>query len=31
MQAYDRPIYIADAAVYLMKKKPELGIRIPTS
>ena len=26
MQAYDRPIYIADAAVYLMKKKPELGI-----
>ena len=23
------PIYIADAAVYLMKKKPELGIKNP--
>ncbi len=27
--AYDSPIYIADAAVYLMKHKPELGITDP--
>ena len=27
--AYDSPIYIADAAVYLMKHKPELGIKNP--
>ena len=27
--AYDSPIYIADAAVYLMAKKPELGIKNP--
>jgi putative spermidine/putrescine transport system substrate-binding protein len=29
VQAYDGPIYIADAALYLMKKKPELGITDP--
>jgi putative spermidine/putrescine transport system substrate-binding protein len=29
VQAYDGPIYIADAALYLMKKKPELGIANP--
>ncbi len=29
MQAFDGPIYIADAALYLMKKKPELGIKDP--
>ncbi len=29
--AYDSPIYIADAALYLMKTKPELGIRDPYS
>ena len=29
MQAYDGPIYIADAALYLMTKKPELGIKNP--
>ena len=29
MQAYDGPIYIADAALYLMAKKPELGIKDP--
>ena len=29
VQAYDGPIYIADAALYLMKKKPELGIKNP--
>ena len=29
MQAYDGPIYIADAALYLMTKKPELGIKDP--
>jgi putative spermidine/putrescine transport system substrate-binding protein len=29
VQAYDGPIYIADAALYLMKKKPELGIADP--
>ena len=27
--AYDSPIYIADAAVYLMAHKPELGIKNP--
>jgi putative spermidine/putrescine transport system substrate-binding protein len=27
--AYDSPIYIADAAVYLMKTKPDLGITNP--
>lgn len=27
--AYDSPIYIADAALYLMKSKPELGITYP--
>ncbi|KAB0680226.1 ABC transporter substrate-binding protein [Aureimonas leprariae] len=29
VQAYDGPIYIADAANYLMAKKPELGIKNP--
>jgi putative spermidine/putrescine transport system substrate-binding protein len=29
VQAYDGAIYIADAAAYLMKKKPELGIKNP--
>jgi putative spermidine/putrescine transport system substrate-binding protein len=29
IQAYDGPIYIADAAVYLMARKPELGITDP--
>jgi putative spermidine/putrescine transport system substrate-binding protein len=29
VQAYDGPIYIADAALYLMSKKPELGIKDP--
>ena len=29
IQAYDGPIYIADAAVYLMKTKPDLGIKNP--
>ena len=29
MQAFDGPIYIADAALYLMKVKPELGIKNP--
>jgi putative spermidine/putrescine transport system substrate-binding protein len=29
IQAYDGPIYIADAALYLMKKRPELGIKDP--
>jgi len=29
VQAYYGPIYIADAALYLMKKKPELGIKNP--
>jgi putative spermidine/putrescine transport system substrate-binding protein len=29
IQAYDGAIYIADAAVYLMAKKPELGIKNP--
>ena len=27
--AYDSPIYIADAALYLMNKKPQLGIKNP--
>jgi putative spermidine/putrescine transport system substrate-binding protein len=27
--AYDSPIYIADAAVYLMKTQPDLGIKNP--
>jgi putative spermidine/putrescine transport system substrate-binding protein len=27
--AYDAPIYIADAALYLMKTKPDLGIKNP--
>ncbi len=29
VQAFDGPIYIADAALYLMSKKPELGITDP--
>jgi putative spermidine/putrescine transport system substrate-binding protein len=29
VQAYDGPIYIADAALYLMATKPELGIKDP--
>ena len=29
MTAYDSPIYIADAAVYLMAHSPELGIENP--
>jgi putative spermidine/putrescine transport system substrate-binding protein len=29
VQAYDGPIHIADAALYLMKHKPELGIKDP--
>jgi len=29
VQAYDGPIYVADAALYLMKHKPELGITDP--
>jgi len=29
VQAYDGPIYIADAALYLMKKQPDLGITDP--
>ena len=29
VQAYDGPIYIADAALYLMTKRPELGITDP--
>jgi len=29
VQAYDGPIYIADAALYLMTKQPELGIKDP--
>lgn len=31
VSAYDSPIYIADAALYLMKHKPELGITNPYS
>jgi len=29
VQAFDGPIYVADAALYLMKKNPELGITDP--
>ncbi|MBS0252264.1 MAG: ABC transporter substrate-binding protein [Proteobacteria bacterium] len=29
VQAYDGPIYIADAALFLSKKNPELGIKNP--
>lgn len=29
VQAFDGPIYIADAALYLMRNKPELGIKDP--
>ena len=29
IQAYDGPIYVADAALYLMSKNPELGIKNP--
>ncbi|MDT3375799.1 ABC transporter substrate-binding protein [Labrys neptuniae] len=29
IQAYDGAIYLADAALYLMSKKPELGIKDP--
>ena len=29
IQAYDGPIYIADAALYLMAHKPDLGIKNP--
>ncbi len=29
VQAFDGPIYVADAALYLMKTKPELGIKDP--
>ncbi len=29
--SYDSPIYIADAALYLMKTKPDLGIKNPYS
>ena len=29
VQAYDGPIYIADAAMYLMAHKPDLGIKSP--
>jgi putative spermidine/putrescine transport system substrate-binding protein len=29
VQAFDGPIYIADAALFLMHKKPELGIKDP--
>jgi len=31
VEAYQGPIYIADAALYLMSKKPELGIKDPYS
>jgi putative spermidine/putrescine transport system substrate-binding protein len=31
VQAYDGPIYIADAALYLATKNPELGIKDPYS
>ena len=31
VQAYDGPIHIADAALYLMTHKPELGITSPMS
>jgi len=29
VQAYDGPIYVADAALYLMRTRPELGIKDP--
>jgi putative spermidine/putrescine transport system substrate-binding protein len=29
VQAFDGPIYVADAALYLMTRKPELGIKNP--
>jgi putative spermidine/putrescine transport system substrate-binding protein len=29
IQAFDGPIYVADAALYMMKKKPDLGIKDP--
>jgi putative spermidine/putrescine transport system substrate-binding protein len=29
VQAYDGPIYVADAALYLAKKRPDLGIKDP--
>jgi putative spermidine/putrescine transport system substrate-binding protein len=29
IQAYDGPIHVADAALYLMTKRPELGIKNP--
>ena len=29
VQAYDGPIHVADAALYLMTNKPELGITSP--
>ena len=29
IQAYDGPIYVADAALYLMQTRPELGITDP--
>jgi putative spermidine/putrescine transport system substrate-binding protein len=29
VQAFDGPIYMADAALYLMSKRPELGIKDP--
>lgn len=29
VQAFDGPIYVADGALYLMKTKPELGIKNP--
>jgi putative spermidine/putrescine transport system substrate-binding protein len=29
VQAYDGPVYIADAALYLMSKNPKLGIKNP--
>ena len=29
IQAYDGPIYVADAALYLMSARPELGIKNP--
>ena len=31
VQAYDGPIYVADAALYLMTHNPELGIKDPYS
>jgi putative spermidine/putrescine transport system substrate-binding protein len=31
LTAYDSPIYIADAALYLMKTQPDLGIKDPYS